>query len=122
MGAPARPPPCRLSAPLLLPHCHRQGEAIAVNLREMFGFRVPIISVVIGEGGSGGALAIGARGGGGGGAADAGAVAARRCCGSKAMPTLVWAQRCGASNQGRALRTPLRGRHIPTPNSCPLSC
>jgi acetyl-CoA carboxylase carboxyl transferase subunit alpha len=36
-----------------------QGEAIAVNLREMFGFRVPIISVVIGEGGSGGALAIG---------------------------------------------------------------
>lgn len=36
-----------------------QGEAIAVNLREMFGFRVPIISLVIGEGGSGGALAIG---------------------------------------------------------------
>lgn len=36
-----------------------QGEAIAMNLREMFGFRVPIISVVIGEGGSGGALAIG---------------------------------------------------------------
>ena len=34
-------------------------QAIAVNLREMFGFRVPIISVVIGEGGSGGALAIG---------------------------------------------------------------
>lgn len=36
-----------------------QGEAIARNLREMFGIRVPIISVVIGEGGSGGALAIG---------------------------------------------------------------
>jgi Carboxyl transferase domain len=36
-----------------------QGEAIAVNLREMFGMRVPIVSVVIGEGGSGGALAIG---------------------------------------------------------------
>ncbi len=36
-----------------------QGEAIAYNLREMFGIRVPIISVVIGEGGSGGALAIG---------------------------------------------------------------
>jgi hypothetical protein len=36
-----------------------QGEAIAVNLREMFGFRVPIFSIVIGEGGSGGALAIG---------------------------------------------------------------
>ena len=30
-----------------------------MNLREMFGLRVPIISVVIGEGGSGGALAIG---------------------------------------------------------------
>lgn len=36
-----------------------QGEAIARNLREMFGIRVPIISIVIGEGGSGGALAIG---------------------------------------------------------------
>lgn len=36
-----------------------QGEAIAYNLREMFGLRVPIISVVVGEGGSGGALAIG---------------------------------------------------------------
>ena len=36
-----------------------QGEAIAYNLREMFGLRVPVLSVVIGEGGSGGALAIG---------------------------------------------------------------
>eukprot|EP00798_Chlamydomonas_sp_ICE-L_P011672 gene11672-34393_t len=36
-----------------------QGEAIAYNLREMFGMRVPILSLVIGEGGSGGALAIG---------------------------------------------------------------
>ena len=36
-----------------------QGEAIAKNLAEMFGFRVPIVSVVIGEGGSGGALGIG---------------------------------------------------------------
>jgi acetyl-CoA carboxylase carboxyl transferase subunit alpha len=36
-----------------------QSEAIARNLFEMTGFRVPIISVVIGEGGSGGALAIG---------------------------------------------------------------
>ena len=35
------------------------GEAIAVNLREMFNIRTPIISVVIGEGGSGGALGIG---------------------------------------------------------------
>lgn len=36
-----------------------QGEAIAKNLREMFGLEVPIITTVIGEGGSGGALAIG---------------------------------------------------------------
>ncbi|MFN7900837.1 MAG: acetyl-CoA carboxylase carboxyltransferase subunit alpha [Synechococcaceae cyanobacterium] len=36
-----------------------QGEAIAVNLRQMFGLRVPIIATVIGEGGSGGALGIG---------------------------------------------------------------
>ncbi|KAG0600156.1 hypothetical protein M758_11G011400 [Ceratodon purpureus] len=36
-----------------------QGEAIAFNLREMFGIKVPIIATVIGEGGSGGALAIG---------------------------------------------------------------
>ena len=36
-----------------------QAEAIAFNLREMAGFRVPIIVVVLGEGGSGGALAIG---------------------------------------------------------------
>ncbi len=36
-----------------------QGEAIAENLYEMMGLKVPIISVVIGEGGSGGALALG---------------------------------------------------------------
>ena len=36
-----------------------QSEAIARNLFEMAGLRVPIISVVIGEGGSGGALALG---------------------------------------------------------------
>jgi acetyl-CoA carboxylase carboxyl transferase subunit alpha len=35
------------------------SEAIAVNLREMAMLRVPSISVVIGEGGSGGALGIG---------------------------------------------------------------
>lgn len=35
------------------------AEAIAVNLRESFEFRVPFLSVVIGEGGSGGALGIG---------------------------------------------------------------
>ncbi len=36
-----------------------QAEAIAVNLREMAGLTVPIVVTVIGEGGSGGALAIG---------------------------------------------------------------
>ena len=36
-----------------------QAEAIARNLREMARLRVPIIAVVIGEGGSGGALALG---------------------------------------------------------------
>lgn len=35
------------------------AEAIAVNLREMMAFEVPIIACVIGEGGSGGALGIG---------------------------------------------------------------
>lgn len=35
------------------------GEAIAVNLREMMRLRVPIVCVVTGEGGSGGALGIG---------------------------------------------------------------
>ncbi len=36
-----------------------QSAAIAGNLKEMFRIRVPIVSVVIGEGGSGGALGIG---------------------------------------------------------------
>lgn len=35
-----------------------QGEAIAHNLYEMSGLKVPVLSVVIGEGGSGGALAL----------------------------------------------------------------
>ena len=36
-----------------------QGEAIAVNLIEMSKLKTPIIAIVIGEGGSGGALALG---------------------------------------------------------------
>jgi acetyl-CoA carboxylase carboxyl transferase subunit alpha len=36
-----------------------QAEAIARNLREMAGFPTPIVAVVTGEGGSGGALALG---------------------------------------------------------------
>ena len=35
-----------------------QGEAIARNLYELSGLKVPVLSVVIGEGGSGGALAM----------------------------------------------------------------
>lgn len=37
---------------------HGQGEAIARNLYEMSALRTPILSLVIGEGGSGGALAM----------------------------------------------------------------
>ncbi|MFQ6037407.1 MAG: acetyl-CoA carboxylase carboxyltransferase subunit alpha [Candidatus Aminicenantales bacterium] len=36
-----------------------QAEAIATNLKEISRLRVPVVNVVIGEGGSGGALAIG---------------------------------------------------------------
>lgn len=36
-----------------------QGEAIARNLMEMAGLKVPVIAVIIGEGGSGGALGLG---------------------------------------------------------------
>jgi acetyl-CoA carboxylase carboxyl transferase subunit alpha len=36
-----------------------QAQAIALNLREMIGLKVPIVVVIIGEGGSGGALGIG---------------------------------------------------------------
>lgn len=35
-----------------------QGEAIARNLKEMFGLKVPVICIIIGEGASGGALGI----------------------------------------------------------------
>ena len=37
-----------------------QGEAIAKNLFEMADLKVPVLSIVIGEGGSGGALALAA--------------------------------------------------------------
>jgi acetyl-CoA carboxylase carboxyl transferase subunit beta len=37
---------------------HGQAMAISDNLRLMAGLRVPVVSVVIGEGGSGGALAL----------------------------------------------------------------
>lgn len=37
-----------------------QGEAIARNLFELSGLKIPVLSIVIGEGGSGGALALAA--------------------------------------------------------------
>lgn len=45
--------------PGLEAEAHNQSQAIALNLRELAGLKVPVISVVCGEGGSGGALAIG---------------------------------------------------------------
>ncbi len=36
-----------------------QAEAIATNLKEIASLRVPVVNIIIGEGGSGGALAIG---------------------------------------------------------------
>jgi acetyl-CoA carboxylase carboxyl transferase subunit alpha len=38
---------------------HGQAEAIAYNLKEISKLKVPVVNIVIGEGGSGGALAVG---------------------------------------------------------------
>ena len=45
--------------PGLEAECHNQSHAIAMNLRELAGLTVPVIAVITGEGGSGGALAVG---------------------------------------------------------------
>lgn len=45
--------------PGLEAEAHNQSQAIAMNLRELAGLTVPVITVITGEGGSGGALAIG---------------------------------------------------------------
>ena len=45
--------------PGLEAEAHNQSQAIAMNLRELSGLTVPVIAVITGEGGSGGALAIG---------------------------------------------------------------
>jgi acetyl-CoA carboxylase carboxyl transferase alpha subunit len=37
-----------------------QGQAVAENIMEMMGLKTPVISIVVGEGGSGGALALAA--------------------------------------------------------------
>jgi hypothetical protein len=49
------------ACPSLQSEAEGQSEAIATNLLVMAGLKVPLIAVVIGEGGSGGALALGAR-------------------------------------------------------------
>ena len=45
--------------PGLEAEAHNQSQAIAMNLRELAGLTIPVIAIVIGEGGSGGALALG---------------------------------------------------------------
>src|SRR3989338_4171459 len=45
--------------PGLEAEAHNKSLAIAMNLRELAGLTVPVISIITGEGGSGGALAIG---------------------------------------------------------------
>lgn len=45
--------------PGLEAEAHNQSQAIAFNLRELAGLTVPVIAIVTGEGGSGGALAVG---------------------------------------------------------------
>src|SRR3989338_7529295 len=45
--------------PGLEAEAHNQSQAIAMNLRELAGLTVPVIAVITGEGGSGGALALG---------------------------------------------------------------
>lgn len=58
-----RPIICLIDTPGAFPGVsaeeHGQAEAIARNLYEMSNFTVPIISLIVGEGGSGGALALG---------------------------------------------------------------
>lgn len=57
-----RPIICLIDTPGAFPGMeaeeHGQGEAIAKNLFEMSTLKVPVLSIVIGEGGSGGALAM----------------------------------------------------------------
>lgn len=58
-----RPVLCLIDTPGAFPgmdaEARGQAEAIARNLKEMAKLRVPVVSIVLGEGGSGGALALG---------------------------------------------------------------
>jgi acetyl-CoA carboxylase carboxyl transferase subunit alpha len=69
-----------------------QAQAIATNLREMASFGVPIIAVVIGEGGSGGALGIG--------------VADRVCVLENAYYSVISPEGCAAILWKSALKAP----------------
>src|SRR5256714_1218963 len=81
------------------------AEAIAVNLREMMLFEVPIIAAVIGEGGSGGALGIGVAGRG---------LVLENAYYSVISPegcaAILWKDRSAASKAAEALK--ITGKHL----------
>jgi acetyl-CoA carboxylase carboxyl transferase subunit alpha len=79
------------------------AEAIAVNLREMMVFEVPIIAAVIGEGGSGGALGIGV--------ADRVLIlenAYYSVISPEGCAAILWKDRAAASKAAEALKIPAR--------------
>ena len=82
------------------------AEAIAVNLREMMLFEVPIVAVVIGEGGSGGALGIGV--------ADRVLVlenAYYSVISPEGCAAILWKDRSAASKAAQALKITARDLH-----------
>src|ERR1044071_8265138 len=82
------------------------AEAIAVNLREMMLFEVPIIAVVIGEGGSGGALGIGV--------ADRVLIlenAYYSVISPEGCAAILWKDRAAAAKAAEALKIPARDLH-----------
>jgi acetyl-CoA carboxylase carboxyl transferase subunit alpha len=81
------------------------AEAIAVNLREMMLFEVPIIATVIGEGGSGGALGIGV--------ADRVLIlenAYYSVISPEGCAAILWKDRSAASKAAEALK--ITGKHL----------
>lgn len=82
------------------------GEAIAINLREMMLLEVPTIAVVIGEGGSGGALGIGV--------ADRVLIlenAYYSVISPEGCASILWKDRAAASKAAAALRITARDLH-----------
>lgn len=59
-----------------------QAQAIAANIRDLFGVKTPIVATVIGEGGSGGALGIG--------------IADRVCCFQHAYYSVISPEGCAS--------------------------